>query len=256
MSGYRYRSRSRLKVCGRRAGAALACSGTLVLVFAGFSAAASGAGRAQFSATDLDCTGTEAATYSPGIHATAQRVTVTASHTFRSCQSASDPALTSGSDRLTLQDTISCTALSTDARAGTLTFSWNNGRTSTLDYRNFSTPPAGTTIIYRGTITAGEFSGDEASLIISPTFLDPDTCDSPPGVLSSSFGAVLHIVNLTAPSPTSAARPLPLASPQQGTLPITGSGLPLPLAALGATLLILGAMLALGSRSGSRRPGA
>jgi len=229
-------------------------SGLFILVL--FAAQLGGEPAGAAGLLDLMCTGTESATYSPGLTLSTQSVTVTASHTYTSC-SGSDPSVTSGSDGRMLRNNISCLTLA-DGGAGTLSLAWNNGRTSMFNFNRLVTHPVGETVVaYVGSITSGEFAGDNAVLTVTSATLDAAACIAPPGVPGSSGLAVLVVTGLlgSTPSPTPSV-PAPAPTPPLGrALPVTGSNVALvPMVMFAAMLLASGAALLLRGRR-QRRPG-
>lgn len=145
-----------------------------------------GAGAARATIGDLTCTETEAVTYSPGLTNAEQLEDVTVDNNL-ACTSLSDPTLTSGHVGGTIHGiSRSCTDLLTTS-TGTYTIYWNNTRTSAISYTRVPTYADGTLVIVEhGTVTAGEFVGDNSVHVVELVDLDLTGCDTPPGITGTS----------------------------------------------------------------------
>jgi hypothetical protein len=165
----------------------------IVVVSAGLLAlSALPAAAAHASSTQTTCTGGIDVTYNPGLTLVAQgdiAVTATASLTC----SSSDPSLTAAHGQRQYTDNISCVDL-VNARSSVTTFTWNNKRSSTVTSQQDVTRLAGTTVVtFTGTVTSGEFAGDnftEVAVALNPS---PLQCLAPGGVTSLHFTAVITI---------------------------------------------------------------
>lgn len=140
----------------------------------------------------VTCAGTQTSTYNPGLQLlTTQTVTATVATHYGTCVSAADPAIHSASPTLVQrQATLSCVALLSSAPApGTVTYTWDNGRTSTFQYTNSLTQAAGLlTVTATGSIVSGEFAGASAVAVAEDVAL-PTDCLAPGG-LTSQTGAI------------------------------------------------------------------
>ncbi len=93
-------------------------------------------------------------------------------------------------------NTISCLSVGS-AGSGTVTFAWNNGRTSTFCFNQSVSHPVGQTVTtYTGNITAGEFAGDSAVAIFTGVSPDLIACLTRPGVTSDFALSTLAITSL------------------------------------------------------------
>lgn len=164
----------------RRVRAALAATFAFPLLTLGVNAVTVTAAHA--SPGDLTCTENDSATYSPGLLNTPQTVNVTVHNTLN-CLSLSDPTLTSGTLSLSVHGlTRSCTDLLAST-TGHYTLRWNNGNTSTISYSITANYANGTLVVTeKGTVTAGEFTGDGSLHIATEPGLDLTVCNSAPGL--------------------------------------------------------------------------
>jgi hypothetical protein len=143
-------------------------------------------------AQDVTCTGMEAQTFSPGLLLRPQTVTATVVDSFGPpyglCVS-SDPTLKSGVGPSTVTLKLSClTVNNTSLKGGTGTINWNNGRSSTATITNVSVNNTlgGTVAAFTGTVTGGEFTGDNYLFTITTATLNFLACLAPPGVTKVS----------------------------------------------------------------------
>ncbi len=142
---------------------------------------------------DVTCTGTQTATYSPGLLFRPQLVTVNVHDILGPCKS-SDRTLISGSRTITVPNFASC-LVDNDPGFVTMTFVWNNGNTSTSTAnRTLIRTLSEVIVVFTGIIQAGEFKGDTLTLTITAATLNVQACLAPPGVTSTSGAEVLSIV--------------------------------------------------------------
>jgi hypothetical protein len=165
-----------------------------VAALAGALAGLAGFQPAQAAAIDLACAGSQTFTYSPGLHLTARPVTVSGAGSF-SCPVSADPALSSGG--FTVPGFTATLGCGLTGNTGTFTYSWNNGQTSTVLSTSDVTFNLGTVVTEaRGTVIAGEFTGDTTVFTwtgTSPGLLD---CLSPSGVRQYSGPITLTFSSL------------------------------------------------------------
>jgi hypothetical protein len=161
-------------------------------------AMAAGGGSAS-AASLVTCTGTEQITFTPGLKNTKGTVSNQIEDRFGSslvpCVS-SDPSLHRGTSSFTFLGEGSCLepAFVADVSQDIL---WDNGQTSTFAFTTRNTIVNGITAsLNTGTITAGEFAGASATLIIAetPTLAELLACASPAGLSSFSGPLTFAIV--------------------------------------------------------------
>jgi hypothetical protein len=179
---------------GRLRRAASSCA---VVVALGAIGGLISASPAQAGLLDATCTGTQTATYSPGLLLTPQFVFITASTSYTPCASVSDPAITSAHfGPSTFPTTMSCLDL-LSTRSGSTTITWNTGETTTFSYTVTRTNSAGQYVsTYLGTVTAGKFLGDTVSQTFAGVTPNLIGCLAPPGVTSESGAAVLEVTSI------------------------------------------------------------
>ncbi|MBB5866931.1 hypothetical protein F4553_000310 [Allocatelliglobosispora scoriae] len=118
-----------------------------------------GASPAAADAVDLSCTGSQTAAYSPGLTLTSRTVTASGSGSF-SCPVSSDPTLTGGMFAIGPFAYTGTCGLTANSNA-TYTYTWNNGRTSTVQVGVYVYSTLGAVVATStGPVIAGEFLGD------------------------------------------------------------------------------------------------
>ncbi|GAA0418571.1 hypothetical protein GCM10010357_44900 [Streptomyces luteireticuli] len=129
---------------------------------------------------DVLCKGTEDGTYTPGLTLEPQLVHFRGEQ-HMSCTS-TDPTLTSRTEIFEGDFVMSClTPLFTGPV--TLTFHWNNGRTSTADGKYIADSTGGNVLsVFRGKVTAGEFLGDAVETVLDDTQRNMQQCLRPEGL--------------------------------------------------------------------------
>jgi hypothetical protein len=178
---------------GLRPRFALLVATALALTSAVAASAASPARAAHALSLDVTCAGTETVTYSPGVLLTPQSVHVTVTGILAPCTS-SDSTVVSGTYMEDFTATLSCATL-LSGRAGTRTFKWSGGQSSTFAFNRALNNVGGqTTVTFTGAVTDGEFAGDtgfEQVVFVTPSALQ---CLAPPGVTTLGPGpAVVNI---------------------------------------------------------------
>ena len=179
---------------GLRPRFALLVAAALALTSAVAASAASPAHAAHALSVDVTCAGTETVTYAPGVLLTPQSVHVTVTGILAPCTS-SDSSVVSGSYMEDFTATLSCATL-LSGRAGTRTFNWSGGQSSTFAFNRALNNAGGqTTVTFTGNIAGGEFAGDTG--LEQATFVTLSTlqCLASPGVTSLGPGPV--VVNIT-----------------------------------------------------------
>lgn len=164
-----------------------------VLAVAGVSVSSSSA----HAASSTTCTGSSTLGYSPGLTFTPKTVTFSETDTFSSCTS-TDTSLTSGgfSGTFTVVG-VSCN--NADASGPTGDFyriSWNNGQSSTIAGTVVTVAIIGGTQVFTavGTVSSGEFTGDDVTITWVYPLLNPLQCLTSQGVTSQSGTVVVEIV--------------------------------------------------------------
>ncbi|MYT33932.1 MULTISPECIES: hypothetical protein [unclassified Streptomyces] len=135
-------------------------------------------------AVDVLCKGQEQDTFTPGLTLQPQLVHLHADQRM-SCTS-TDPTLTGRTETFDGTFTLSCL---TPFFSGpvTLTFHWNNGRTSTASGR-FAASSTGSDMlsIFKGKATAGEFQGDSVETVLDVAKPTVQQCAQPGGLTHES----------------------------------------------------------------------
>lgn len=142
---------------------------------------------------DLDCTGSQTLSYSPGLNLDPQQVTVHGSGS--SDCSSTDSTLTSGG--FTVGPVNAALGCALTGGTGTFVYTWNNGNSSTISATSDVTFDLGVVqIVSNGTVTSGEFTGDTVLFTwtgTSPGLLD---CLTPQGVTQYSGPTTLTFTSL------------------------------------------------------------
>ena len=175
------------RVGALRAALAVAAAAALLAAFA--------PGRAS-ALSAVVCSGSESVTITPGLTLRAQTATVAFTDTFgtpAACVS-TDPTLRTGVASASFVASVNCLdpVLAND---GELVIRWNNGQTSTFDFRTTITTVGGVSVSTNtGTIVAGEFSGHVAEHVIPDIPPSPLGCLTPGGVTSLSGAFTFTVV--------------------------------------------------------------
>jgi len=131
----------------------------------------------------LECPGTIAATYNPGIKLEAQQISATAMGSFGPCVGV-PLTLPSGTFTATGSGTLSC--LTGDSSFDAV-ITWNDNTksnasvTATIDVR-----PGGAVVVYTGTLSSGKFNGATIVITVALLTTDIDNCVSAQGVTFTS----------------------------------------------------------------------
>lgn len=144
---------------------------------------------------DVICpAGNQSQTYSPGLTDTPQPVAASYNVSLGICTSLSHLNLTSGtsSDSIHIAQ-YSCLDLLTES-AGSQTFTWNTGQTSTFTFNRTVAMVNGNIVLtLTGAISSGLFTGDSALLTIVEPATDLLACETSAG-LTSAAGLVTFVV--------------------------------------------------------------
>ena len=150
------------------------------------------------SAADvIQCVGTSAIEYSPGLTLTPTTTTIAGTLDLTTCTGVSDPPVASAFNETTAMLTTSClSALGGPPTAQEMFVTWSTGDESTISYTS-SINRVGTLVIavVTGEITEGLFEGATVvglTTYVAPTILN---CLGPPGVTELS-GPTLFTVSL------------------------------------------------------------
>jgi hypothetical protein len=154
-----------------------------------------GTGIAAADPLDVECTGTQTTTYSPGLTLVPTDQTVNTHTIYGPCVSASTPDLSAGDRSITNHQMASCLDLP-GSRSAVTTITWNTGQQSAFSFNRTVTHAGGNTIvIFTGTIVAGLFAGDSAlEVVVGPTLSTLD-CLTPPGITSRTGVVTLTITS-------------------------------------------------------------
>ena len=175
-------------VSSRAVRRAAAVGAVLGVVAGAVLASATGAGAAVL----LQCEGTNATSFSPGLLLAEQEVRLTYAESLGPCLVSSDPAVRSGSAAASFPVLAGCLHLDPGV-AGSKTFTWNTGETSRFEFTIVGTTVAGQVVVTNtGTITAGKFAGAVAEEVIANASLSLLNCLAPPGV--EAVGGTLRLL--------------------------------------------------------------
>lgn len=167
------------------------CLAIAVLVMAGLSVSASSA----HAADSTTCTGSSATSYSPGLTFTSHTISYTVTDTYSSCVS-TDSSLTSGGFSISGTTAASCNGGVSLIPSTSITISWNNSQSSTVQLTTVTNVVlAGTQQVTGvGTVTSGEFIGGDVTIVWLYPVLNPLQCLTSQGVTSQSGTVTLEIV--------------------------------------------------------------
>ncbi|GEN09243.1 hypothetical protein SAMN05443572_105497 [Myxococcus fulvus] len=152
------------------------------------------AGPASAETVTLNCPGTMAVNYSPGMTNTPRFMTISGTGVFGPCVGL-PLGIISADYSGVAQGTTSCLTSSTTAN---LTLKWNDGTVSTLSLtQTLNTRPTGQVVsVYAGTVTAGRFQGAIATATLTLAQTDLLGCFTEEGVTATAGPAVFTIVSL------------------------------------------------------------
>jgi hypothetical protein len=150
------------------------------------------ASTGELGRLSVRCTGTQTASFQPGLLIQPQLVGAAISSTLRSCTS-TDPTLTAGAVSSLAIGIYACLGLG-GATGVPATIEWNNGTSSTFSYDSITTHLGALTFITAiGTITDGPFTGRAAIETSHGIAVEPVSCLEPPGIESISGATTLTI---------------------------------------------------------------
>jgi hypothetical protein len=151
------------------------------------------------AASSTTCTGSSALGYSPGLTFTSQTISVSETDTFSSCTS-TDSSLTSGSFSATFTvHGVSCDDVeAAGPGADAYEISWNNSQSSTIDATAATVAIVGGNQVFTlvGTVSSGEFTGDDVTVTWVYPLVDVLQCLTSPGITSQSGTVAVEIVGL------------------------------------------------------------
>lgn len=146
---------------------------------------------------ELTCLGSQTTTYSPGLRLFPQPISYTATGALTSCISPTDATLQAGTYTINAQVTNTC-LLSPTGQAGDLTFTWNNGQSSTVRFTTnvVLTPLATTQVVSTGTVISGLFQGAMATVTVTLVTPTVTQCLSAEGVTTLTGPVTLTFTRL------------------------------------------------------------
>ncbi|MEA2843024.1 MAG: hypothetical protein QOJ69_695 [Actinomycetota bacterium] len=167
----------------------------VTLVAAILASLAVGVPGAHAVSPSVTCSGSEAATYNPGLQLTPRTVTLNVNATFGPCIS-TNPAISSGTAGTPpggVPATLSCNSLLGTA-SGQAVIHWNNGTTTRYSFNRSSQTVLGQLITTAsGPVIAGEFLGRSVSLTAVSPALNLLDCIRPSGLTSRTALVTLVI---------------------------------------------------------------
>ncbi|MFN6442111.1 MAG: hypothetical protein RMY35_035310 [Nostoc sp. DedSLP01] len=142
----------------------------------------------------LNCPGTQSTSFSPGLSLTPQQTTFKAVGSVSPCVSVGDPTINAGTFEATGTGLFSCLLNSTAPYS--ITYKWNNGKSSTVRYEFFTNVRGvGQTVFTgSGTVLSGEYVGARA--VQTLTLITPEAtgCVTPQGATSNSGVVTLTFI--------------------------------------------------------------
>lgn len=170
-----------------------------VVAFAAVFLASLGTGLASASAAtggSITCTGTETATYSPGLTLVPRTVTLNVAATFNPCIS-TNPAIASGAAGTPpggVPARLGCLSVLAPA-SGEAVIRWNNGTSSRYSFNRTSQTVAGQLIsTATGKVIAGEFLGRSVVSTVAGPSLNLLDCLRPGGLTQRTATVALAII--------------------------------------------------------------
>jgi hypothetical protein len=150
-------------------------------------------GRALATPTiDITCVGVEHASWNPGLTLTPRPMHLT-DHIDYTCLSTTAPAITSGTNDLSVDVVDSCLTV-LDSGNGQRVINWNTGESSTFSFAYSYSQSGGQTIgLETGTITAGKFAGSAAQETLTGGSINILDCLSSTGVTANTTVVALII---------------------------------------------------------------
>ena len=148
------------------------------------------------------CTGWTYTTYNPGLTNTVQTTSVVdegyynviTDHSPTGLCAAAGSAATSGERTVTASLQLSCNAILTET--GVETIVWNDDRSTSFTFTAEAAHVGSNTVLTEtGTVTSGEFLGDNVVEQFTAPNLDFAACDTPGGVTSLDYADVLAITS-------------------------------------------------------------
>lgn len=157
----------------------------VTIPFAGITASA--------DTVDAVCTGTQDATFAPGLTLVPTTEDIVTHHHYGACVSS---RVHTGERIGTNHQVQSCLTL-VESSSGTSTITWDTGDDSVFMFNRTVTHVGGNTVTtYTGTITAGLFAGDTAVEVVTGPELNLLDCLTPPGVTHRSGVTALTITSI------------------------------------------------------------
>lgn len=150
---------------------------------------------AAHAASSTTCTGSSAVSYSPGMTFTRQTISWTLTDTYSSCTS-TDSSLTAGGLSKNITGEASCDDGVGLLPATSITISWNNSQSSTVTLTTVTDALVlgSEQVTAVGTVTSGEFAGDDVTIVWVYAVLNPLQCMTSQGVTSQSGIVTVEIV--------------------------------------------------------------
>lgn len=141
----------------------------------------------------VQCLGTEAITYTPGLKLTPQQVSLDAHGTLGPCVSTAGSDFSGGQIAFSGSGELSCSV--GGSSSGTATVSWLGGEKSRFTYQGaVSLRPDGVTVlVLTGSVTSGAFAGESVVNTIILASADLTACLSTQGLTNTSGPITLDI---------------------------------------------------------------
>lgn len=178
----------------RRLASPLAAA-TALLFAAALPAAAStpAPAAAPASTAVVQCAGTEAITYTPGLTTVPQQVRLSAQGTLGPCATTAGPDFSDGRIAFSGAGQLSCTV--GGSSSGTAAITWTGGERSAFTYQGaVSLRPDGVTVlVLTGTVTSGSFAGEHVVNTITLASTDLTACLSSRGLTATSGPITLNV---------------------------------------------------------------
>jgi hypothetical protein len=142
----------------------------------------------------LTCSvGSRALSYSPGLLNTPRTTTARSTDVVSGCVSLTDPTVTSGRSVQSFSASIGCTRL-LSSPTSTQTYSWSNGRASTITFNSTVATVGGQTVLTSsGTVDSGAFAGAAVERVVT-LVADLTACLQEPGLTSAGGPELLTIL--------------------------------------------------------------
>jgi len=144
----------------------------------------------------LICSGNESITYSPGITTTRQTVIGHASDTVGPCVAPAGSGLSGGSATFTvIIPNATCTSITHPTY--TVTYHWNNGKRSIIEFSHTTTTKLATgetQVISTGNVVSGPGAGEQAQRTVTNLNIDVLACFTTQGLRSNAGPVALLIL--------------------------------------------------------------